>query len=201
MRLVVLASGNGSNLQTILDNINAGMLKAEIVAVISDKENAFALERAEKAGIPTVYVNSKLYPNREEFNAAIADIIQTYNPDYIVLAGYMRILTPAFVQRFPMRILNIHPSLLPAFQGLHAQAQAWEYGVKVSGCTVHFVDSGLDSGPIIAQRTVEVLDTDTEADLSERILKQEHQLYSQVLSWLAEGKIKIEGRKVLVKKG
>lgn len=201
MRLVVLASGNGSNLQTILDNITAGMLKAEIVAVISDKENAFALQRAQKVGIPTVYVNSKLYPNREEFNTAIADTVQTYSPDYIVLAGYMRILTPAFVQRFPMRILNIHPSLLPAFQGLHAQQQAWEYGVKVSGCTVHFVDSGLDSGPIIAQRTVEVLDTDTEADLSARILQQEHLLYTQVLSWLTEGKIKIDGRKVFIKKG
>lgn len=201
MRLVVLASGNGSNLQTIIDNIAGGKLKAEIVAVISDKENAFALSRAQKAGIPTIYVDSKLYVNREEFNATLADAVENFKPDYIVLAGYMRILTPTFVKRFPMRILNIHPSLLPAFSGLHAQQQSWEYGVKVSGCTVHFVDSGLDSGPIIAQRTVEVFDADTAESLSDRILQQEHLLYSQVLEWLVEGKISLDGRKVVIKKG
>lgn len=198
MRLVVLASGGGSNLQAIIDNIANGILKAEIVAVISDKEDAYALERARKASIPAVFINLKNFDSRNSYDNALADMVLSYQPHYVALAGYMRILTPAFVERFPLNILNIHPSLLPSFPGLHAQQQAWKYGVKISGCTVHFVDSGLDSGPIIAQRTVEAFHNDTEERLSARILEQEHKLYSEVLGWLSEGRVKVEGRKVVI---
>lgn len=199
MRLVVLASGRGSNLQTILDNIEKGLLNAEIAAVISDNENAYALVRARQARIPAVFINPKKYSSREAYNNELANRVSSYHPNYIVLAGYMRILTPSFVEQFPMRIINIHPSLLPAFPGLHAQRQAWEYGVRVSGCTVHFVDSGLDSGPIIAQRAVPVYPDDTEELLSARILEEEHALYSQVLVWLSEDRVSIEGRKVFIR--
>lgn len=198
MRLIILASGRGSNLQSIIESVANGKLAATIVAVISDNPKAYALEHARRANIPAVFLNSQ-ESARGKFNEILADTIETYHPDYIVLAGYMRILTPAFVERFPMRILNIHPSLLPSFQGLHAQRQAWKYGVKVSGCTVHFVDSGLDSGPIIAQRAVEAKDDDDEDALAERILEQEHLLYSEVLQLLAEGRVSVNGRKVSIK--
>ena len=199
MRLVVLASGRGSNLQTIIDNIHCGKLKAEVTAVISDKEDAYALKRARNASIPDIYINPSSYSTREDYNNALADKIEEYQPDYILLAGYMRILAPALVERFPLRIINIHPSLLPAFPGLHAQRQAWEYGVKVSGCTVHFVDSGLDTGPIIAQRAVSAFDNDTEETLASRILEQEHLLYTEVICLLSEGRVCVEGRKVRIK--
>jgi phosphoribosylglycinamide formyltransferase 1 len=199
VRIGVLASGRGSNLQAIIDNIEKGLLSAELAVVISDHAGAFALERARKHGIPAVHADVKGFKDkREEYDALLARELQKRSVDIVCLAGFMRIITPLLIKAFPDRILNIHPSLLPAFPGLHVQKKALDYGVKFSGCTVHFVDEGMDTGPIIIQAVVPVLDNDTEDSLSARILKQEHKIYSRAVQLLAEGKLKVEGRRVLL---
>ncbi|MEE0776263.1 MAG: phosphoribosylglycinamide formyltransferase [Bacillota bacterium] len=181
-RFVVLASGRGSNFQAILEEVQKGNINGEIVAVISDNHNANALEIAREAGIEAVYGNAK----SDEYKDWLLGTVQSYAPDYVLLAGYMRIVPPEFVSMFPQRIINIHPALLPSFPGLHGQRQALEYGVKITGCTVHYVDEGMDTGKIIAQKAVPVLEDDTEDTLSARILVEEHKLYPAVVKMLAE---------------
>jgi phosphoribosylglycinamide formyltransferase-1 len=199
VRIAVLVSGRGSNLQAIIDNIEKGLLSSELAVVISDQADAYALERARKHNIPAVPVIAKGYKDkREEYDALLVKELRERNVDLVCLAGFMRIITPVLIRAFPNRILNIHPSLLPAFPGLHVQKKAVNHGVKFSGCTVHFVDEGMDTGPIIIQAVVPILDSDTEDSLSERILKQEHKIYSRAIQLFAEGRLKIEGRRVLV---
>ncbi|MDO4541278.1 MAG: phosphoribosylglycinamide formyltransferase [Bacillota bacterium] len=181
-RFVVLASGRGSNFTAILKEIQKGNINGEIVAVISDNPQAKALEIAAEAGISTESHD----PHTPEYKAWLLQRVRSYEPDYVLLAGYMRIVPPEFIAAFPNRVINIHPALLPSFPGLHGQRQALEYGVKISGCTVHYVDEGMDTGRIIAQKAVEVLEGDTEDSLSARILEQEHKLYPAVVKMLAE---------------
>lgn len=197
LMLGVLASGYGSNLQAVIDEIEAGRLTAKIALVLSNKSDAFALERAEKHGIPSLFIDPKAHQCREDYDKALLKALQAHQVQAVILAGYMRLLTGHLVKPFHQRMINIHPSLLPAFPGLHAQRQAIDYGVKFSGCTVHFVDEEMDNGPIIAQATVPVLDGDTEKDLAKRILVEEHQLLPSVIQRLAEGKLTIDGRRVL----
>jgi len=199
--LGILVSGRGSNMEAIAEAIEKGELPARINIVISDRAEAQALERARKRGLKTFFLNPRDFSTREEYDLALAQLCLQEGVELVVLAGFMRILTPAFLEKFPFRVINIHPSLLPAFPGLNAQRQAWEYGVKYSGCTVHFVDKGVDTGPIIAQAVVPVLDHDTPETLAERILVEEHRLYPQVIRWLAEGRVKLEGRRVRIIKG
>jgi phosphoribosylglycinamide formyltransferase-1 len=201
LKIAVLVSGRGSNLQAIIDNIEQGTLPAELAVVISDQADAYALERAKKHNIPASHVSAKGYRGkRDEYDALLVKELQQRNIDLVCLAGFMRIITPTLIRAFPNRILNIHPSLLPAFPGLHVQKKAIDHGVKFSGCTVHFVDEGMDTGPIIIQAVVPILDTDTEDSLSERILKQEHKIYSRAIQLFAEGRLKVVGRRVIVKK-
>jgi len=195
----VLVSGRGTNLQSIIDAIREGKIEGRISIVISDNRKAFALKRAEKSNIETRYIDFKSFKNREDYDKKIVEYLKEKNVDLVVLAGYMRILSPYFIKMYKNRIMNIHPALLPSFPGLHAQRQAVEYGVKVSGCTVHFVDEGVDSGPIILQKAVEVEDSDTEESLAERILKEEHQIYPRAIQLFSEGKLVIKGRKVYIK--
>lgn len=196
IKLAVLCSGRGTDLQSIIDAIKAGKLQAEISIVITDKPNVKALERAEIAGIKNICVDRKKFDNRADFEAELLKNLAEI--DLVVLAGFMRILSPEFVKKFAGRLMNIHPSLLPSFKGAHAHRDALAYGVKVSGCTVHFVDEGTDSGPIILQAAVEVLENDTEETLSARILEQEHIIYPKAIQLFAEGRLKIEGRKVKI---
>ncbi len=199
VRIGVLVSGRGSNLQAIIDNSEKGLLPAEIAVVISDQPDAYSLERARKHNIPAIHISAKGYRGkRDEYDALLVKELQKNNVELVCLAGFMRIITPTLIKAFPNRILNIHPALLPAFPGLHVQKAALDHGVKFSGCTVHFVDDGMDTGPIIIQAVVPILDNDTEDSLSERILKQEHKVYSRAIQLYAEGKLKIEGRRVLV---
>jgi phosphoribosylglycinamide formyltransferase-1 len=202
VRIAVLVSGRGSNLQAIIDNIEKGLLSSELAVVMSDQADAYALERARKHNIPAVPVIATGYKDRrEEYDALLVKELRERNVDLVCLAGFMRIITPVLIRAFPNRILNIHPSLLPAFPGLHVQKKALNHGVKFSGCTVHFVDEGMDTGPIIIQAVVPILDSDTEDSLSERILKQEHKIYSRAIQLFVEGRLKIEGRRVLVSSG
>lgn len=202
IRIGVLVSGRGSNLQAIIDNIENGSLSAEIAVVISDRADAYSLDRAKKHALPAVHVSAKGYKGkRDEYDTLLVKELQKHNVDLIVLAGFMRIITPTLLKAFPNRIMNIHPALLPSFPGLHVQQAALEHGAKFSGCTVHFVDEGMDTGPIIVQAAVPILDNDTEDSLSERILKQEHKIYSRAIQLYAEGKLKIEGRRVIVTGG
>ncbi len=198
IRIAVLASGRGTNLQAILDGCREGEIPGDVAVVISDKEQAFALERARKAGVEALYINPKGFSSREEFDMHVADEIEKRKIDLICLAGYMRILSAAFVQRFPLKIMNIHPALLPSFPGLHGQRQAVDYGVRFSGCTVHFVDEGVDTGPVIIQAAVPVFPDDSEETLAQRILKYEHVIYRKAVKFFAEGRIKVEGRKVYI---
>ena len=198
MRIAVLASGRGSNLQALIDAWQDGVLPIDIVAVGSDNPEAFALERAKKAGIQTMAFAAENYPSRQVQEQAILEWLSSYGVQLLVLAGYMRVLGESFIRSANFPILNIHPSLLPAFPGLHAQRQALEYGVKVTGCTVHFVDEGLDSGPIILQEAVPVFETDTEDVLSERILEVEHRLYPEAVRLVAAGKICRDNRRVMI---
>lgn len=194
----VLASGSGTNLQALLDACADPSFPAAVVVVGSDRPAAFALERARAAGVPTFAVLRRDHPDREAFDRAMAGRLRDHGVEWVCLAGYMRLATPAFLDRFPGRVLNIHPSLLPAFPGLHAQQQAFDHGVKVAGCTVHLVDSGTDTGPIVAQAAVPVgADDDAEA-LRLRILAAEHALYPRVLRAAAEGRLRLEGRKVRI---
>lgn len=195
----VFISGRGSNFLALLKNIEKGVLKnCHIAVVFSNNPNAKGLEYAEKAGIKTIVIPSKNRSDRIEYDREIINALAEYNIDLICLAGYMRIITEELVEAYKNRIINIHPALLPAFPGLHAQKQALDYGVKVTGCTVHFVDSGMDTGPVILQKTVPVYDNDTEDTLSARILEQEHIAYSEALSLYAAGRLKVSGRKVEV---
>jgi phosphoribosylglycinamide formyltransferase-1 len=197
-KIAILVSGRGSNLQAIIDNIENGSVNAEIVVVISDQADAYALDRARKHKIPAVHIDVKKYKTRDAYDAALVEELKKRKTDLVCLAGFMRIITPMVIKAFPNRIMNIHPSLLPAFPGLHVQKKALNHGVKFSGCTVHFVDEGMDTGPIIIQAVVPVLDNDTEDGLSERILKQEHKIYSRAIQLFAEGRLAIEGRRVIV---
>jgi phosphoribosylglycinamide formyltransferase-1 len=199
LKLAVLASGSGTNLQAIIDDVATGYIPAEIKIVLSNKPDAYALTRAREAGIKTQVVLPKDYATREEFDAELVKILLENDVEYVALAGYMRMLSKVFLDAFPNRIINIHPALLPSFPGIHGQRDAVEYGVKVSGCTVHFVDENMDHGPIIAQAPVPVLHTDTEETLKARILEQEHILFPHVLRLVAEGKVEIQGRKVIIK--
>ena len=198
MKIGVMASGRGSNLQAIIDAVETGRLPVEITCVISDNEDAVALERARKAGIRDVYLDVKSFPTRKDFYAKVVETFRNCGVELVVLAGFMRIVKEPLLSAYKDRIVNIHPALLPSFPGLHGQKQAVDYGAKVSGCTVHFVDAGCDTGPIIAQIAVTVKDDDTEETLSERILKEEHKLFPKVIGLIAAGKIRIEGRKVFV---
>lgn len=195
-KLAVLCSGRGTDLQSIIDAIKAGTLQAEISIVITDKPNVKALERAELAGIKNICVDRKKFDNRTDFETELLKNLAEI--DLVILAGFMRILSPEFVRKFTGRLMNIHPSLLPSFPGAHAHRDALAYGVKVSGCTVHFVDEGTDSGPIILQAAVEVKNDDTEETLSARILEQEHIIYPKAIQLFVEGRLKIEGRHVKI---
>lgn len=198
MRVAVLVSGSGTNLQALLDAQRAKTLGAKVAVVISNKPGVAALDRAAQAGVPTVVISHKDYGSREGFDAALAAAVRAWSADLVVLAGFMRLLTPTFLNEFPGRVINVHPSLLPAFPGVDAQAQAWHYGVKVTGCTVHFVDAGTDTGPIIAQSSVAVHDDDTVDTLRARILAEEHQLLPRVVSLFAQGRVRAEGRRVKI---
>ncbi len=196
----VLASGRGSNLQAIVDAIEAGRLAVTIGVVISDNPEANVLKRLAGSDIPAVCIDRRQFACRQDFEAAVAEELNVRHVELVVLAGFMRILGRYFIDRFAGRIMNIHPSLLPAFPGENAQLQALQYGVKVSGCTVHFVDEGMDTGPIILQEAVPVMEDDTEETLSERILHAEHILYPRALALYCEGRLCMEGRRVYIKR-
>ena len=197
-KIGVIVSGRGSNLQSIIDHIAEGKLDVEVAVVVSDHADAFALERAAKAGIPTAVVERKGCKDKAEFEDKIDAALRKAGAEAVVLAGFMRILTGHFISRWEHKIINIHPALLPSFKGLDAQGQAVDYGVKVAGCTVHFVDEGTDTGPIILQKVVPVLDDDTEETLAARILKEEHKALPEAIQLWADGKLTIKGRKVYV---
>ncbi len=196
----VLVSGRGTNLQAIIEAIEEGKIEGKIKIVISDNLDAYALKRAKQHNIETQYINHKEFKNREDYDKKIVETLENKEVELVVLAGYMRILSSYFIKAYKNKIINIHPALLPSFPGLRAQKQAVEYGVKISGCTVHFVDEGMDSGPIILQSAVEVSKDDTEESLAERILKEEHQIYSQAIQLFSQGRLIIKGRKVYIKK-
>ena len=193
----VLISGRGSNLQAIIDAIGDGRLDARIAVVLSNRADAYGLERARQAGIETVVRDHKAHPSRAAYEAVLVEDLRARGVHLVCLAGFMRLLGATFVHAFPDRILNVHPALLPAFPGLHAQRQAVEHGVKVSGATVHVVDTHLDAGPIVLQVAVPVLDTDTEDTLSARILVQEHRIYPEAIQRILDGGWRIEGRRVI----
>lgn len=196
-RIGVLISGRGSNLQAIIDSIAGGRLDAEIAVVISNRAHAAGLERARAAGIETLHIDHKRYPSREAFDLAVVAALKQRGVSLVCLAGFMRLLSAAFVEAFPNRILNIHPSLLPAFVGLDGQRQAWEYGVKVSGATVHVVTPELDAGPIVLQAVVPVRDDDTPDTLAARILAEEHRIYPEAIDIMLAGGWCIEGRRFI----
>ncbi len=197
--LGVLVSGSGSNLQSLIDHVERGALDAEIRMVVSNNPCAFALERCRKHGIPSAIIDHREFPSRETFEDRLVDVLQTAGVDLVVMAGFMRILSRKFFQSFPMRVMNIHPALLPAFPGMHVQQKAVDYGVKFSGCTVHFADEGVDSGPIIIQAVVPVYDEDDAETLAARILSQEHRIYPQAVQYYAEGRIEFVGRRVRIR--
>ncbi|MBI5025924.1 MAG: phosphoribosylglycinamide formyltransferase [Nitrospirae bacterium] len=199
LTLGVLASGRGSNFQSILDSISSGFLKAKIAVLISDNPKAYALERARKHGIEALYINPKDFKDKDSYYFRIADELKNRSVELVILAGFMRIVGKPLIEQYRNRVMNIHPAILPSFPGLHGQKQASDYGVKISGCTVHFVDEGMDTGPIIIQAAVPVYDDDTEESLSERILKQEHRIYPAAIKLFSEGRLEVKGRKVIVK--
>lgn len=196
-RVGVLVSGSGSNLQALLDASRAPDSPAEIALVVSNVPSAFALERARQAGVETAVLEHRAHPSREAFDTALVERLVAHRIEWVCLAGFMRLLTPIFLRAFSGRVLNVHPALLPAFPGLHAPRQALEAGVKLAGCTVHFVDEGTDTGPIIAQAAVPVLDADDETSLAARIQLEEHRLYPAALARAVRGELRIEGRRVL----
>ena len=198
LRIGVLASGGGSNLQAIIDRCQDGSLAAEIAVVITNNPGAGALTRASKVGIPSLCINHRDFSRREDFDNAVVKALQEARTDLVVLAGFMRIITPTFISAFPERVINIHPALLPAFPGLHVQQQAIDYGARFSGCTVHFVDGGVDTGPILIQAVVPILPEDTADTLAARILEQEHRIYPRAIQLLAEGRVRVDGRKVTI---
>lgn len=199
LNLGVLASGRGSNFQSIIDEIKAGKLNASIKLLVVDNPDAYAIERAKKHFIEYLYINPKEFSSKDDFFRKISDELKARNVELVVLAGFMRIVRKPLIDAFPNRIMNIHPALLPSFPGLHGQKQAVDYGVRLSGCTVHFVDEGMDTGPIIIQASVPVSPDDTEETLSERILKLEHKIFPEAIRLYAEGRLSIEGRVVKIK--
>lgn len=198
VRLAVLVSGNGTNLQVVIDRIEAGEINARMVCVVSNRQDAFALKRAEQHGIPTIIHEIGAYANRQAYDTALVEILRNQDVQLVLLAGFMRILTDVMVNAFPHAIMNIHPALLPAFPGLHAQQQALEYGVRFTGCTVHFVDIGTDTGPIILQAVVPVEADDTEETLAARIQQEEHRVYPEAVRLFCAGKISMNGRRVRI---
>jgi phosphoribosylglycinamide formyltransferase-1 len=194
--VAVLVSGNGSNLQAIIQSIESGALNARIVCVISNNPDAYALTRAQSHGIPGIVQENSNFKGRREFDAALVETLREYGSELVVLAGYMRILSDVMVNAFPNAIMNIHPALLPSFPGLHSQQQALAYGVRFSGCTVHFVDCGTDTGPVILQAVVPVNQNDTEETLSARIQKEEHRIFPEAIRLFVERKLSINGRHV-----
>jgi phosphoribosylglycinamide formyltransferase-1 len=194
----VLVSGRGSNMQSIIDAIEEGRLQASIPIVISDRADAFALERARRHGIEAVFLDPGACDSREEYDRALLSRLREAEVELVALAGFMRLLGPLFIESYKNRVMNIHPALLPSFPGLHVQRKAIEHGAKFSGCTVHFADTGVDTGPIIIQAVVPLRDDDTEESLSERILHQEHRIYPRAIQLYAEGRLKVRGRRVLV---
>jgi phosphoribosylglycinamide formyltransferase-1 len=198
LKVGVLVSGSGTNLQAMIDQIEAATLAARVVCVISNKADAFALERARRHGIPALHLDHRLFSGREAYDAALVAALREHGAELVVLAGFMRIVTPVLLEAFPQAVMNIHPALLPAFPGLHAQRQALEHGAKVTGCTVHFVDSGTDTGPIILQAPVPILEGDTAETLSQRISQEEHRLYPAAVQLYAEGRLTVEGRRVKI---
>jgi len=198
--LGVLISGRGSNLQAIIDAVAAGRVDARIAVVISNRAGAAGLDRARAAGIETLCLSHKAYANRDDYDQALVAALRQRDVGLVCLAGFMRLLGPAFVQAFPHAILNIHPSLLPSFPGLDAQRQAWAHGAKVSGVTVHLVDCNLDAGPIVLQAAVEVLDDDTPESLAARILAEEHRIYPEAIRIMLDGGWRIEGRRFVAQK-
>jgi len=202
LRVAVLASGRGSNLQAIIDAIEAGQVQAQIVAVISNKKDAVALDRARKHGLPELFVDPKPFAgqpdSREAYDRVLLEVLQQQHVELVLLAGYMKIVTAVLVNAFANRMMNIHPSLLPSFPGLDVQKKAIDWGCKLAGCTVHFVTEGVDEGPIIVQAAVPVLDSDTPEALAARILEQEHKIYPQAVQLFAEGRLKVNGRQVQI---
>jgi phosphoribosylglycinamide formyltransferase-1 len=196
IKLGVLASGSGSNLQSIIDHIEKGLLDAVITVVISNNPAAYALERAKKHHIPARVIKHQDYSNRSDFDQEMVNVLKSHSVELVVMAGFMRVLTPLFLNAFPMKIMNIHPAILPSFPGTHAQKRAAEYGVRFSGCTVHFADEGVDTGPIIIQAVVPAYVEDTEDTLASRILREEHRIFPQAIQFYAEGKITVKARKV-----
>jgi phosphoribosylglycinamide formyltransferase 1 len=196
LKIAVLISGGGSNLQSIIDRIRQGVLDAEITLVLSNMKDAYGLTRAEKFGIKNTVIEHKNFKSREEFDRAMVHEIRNSGAQAVILAGFMRILSPFFINSFPGMILNIHPALLPSFPGVNAQKQAAGYAVKISGCSVHFVDEKMDNGPIIIQAAVPGFDHDDEKSMGSRILALEHRIYPQAIQWLARERLKINGRRV-----
>lgn len=199
MNIAVLCSGSGTNLQVIIDKVKSGYIPAKIALVLSDKADALALERAKKAGVETVALDPKDFKTREDFDREIIKNLKKREVGLVVLAGFMRLLSGNFIKEYKNKIINIHPALLPSFKGTHGIKDALDYGVKVTGATVHFVDEILDNGPVILQSPVHVKDDDTEETLLERVHKEEHRIYPEAVKLFVEGKLKIEGRKVFIK--
>jgi len=205
LRVAVLVSGRGSNLQAVIDAIEAGTVQANVVAVISNKKEAPALERARRHGLSDFFVDPKPYAgrpdSREAYDRELLDVLRRHDVELVLLAGYMKIVTTVLVEAFANRMINIHPSLLPSFPGLDVQKKAIEWGCKLAGCTVHFVTEGIDEGPIILQAAVPILDDDTPDTLAARILEQEHKIYPRAVQLFAEGRLRIEGRRVFIEAG
>ncbi|MBU1152739.1 phosphoribosylglycinamide formyltransferase [bacterium] len=198
LNIAVLVSGRGSNLQAIIEAIEEGWLKVKIAGVISDQEDALALKRAMKHNLPVIFINPKNFPAKAEYEEKIIDYLKKREVSLVVLAGYRQLVSSTLLSAYPDKIINIHPSLLPSFPGLDSQKQALEYGVKITGATVHFVDKGCDTGPIILQSPVKVLEDDTSESLSERILREEHQILPQAISLFAQGKLNLQRRRVTI---
>jgi phosphoribosylglycinamide formyltransferase-1 len=195
----VLVSGRGTNLQSIIDAIESKRLKAAVKVVISDNPDAYAIERAKKHSIPVRVITNEGFPSKKEYDKKLVEVLEGHGVGLVVLAGFMRILSGEFIKAFPMRIMNIHPALLPSFPGLNVQKKALDHGVKFSGCTVHFVSEAVDSGPIIIQASVPVKDDDTVESLSRRILAEEHRIYPEAIKLFSENRLEVRGRRVLVK--
>jgi phosphoribosylglycinamide formyltransferase-1 len=199
VRIGVLVSGSGSNLQSIMDACDRGEIDGEVAVVISNIDGVYALTRAEEKSVPTRVIDHNEYPDRKSFDEQIKKTLEEYQVDLIALAGFMRVLTPEFLESFPGRVINIHPALLPSFPGLGVRQKAIDHGVRFSGCTVHFVDTGVDTGPIIIQAVVPVYPDDTEDELKDRILKLEHRIYPKAIQLFSQGALEIVGRKVFVR--
>lgn len=198
LRIAIIASGSGSNAEAIMRKAHDGALDVEVVCVVSNRPGAGVLARAAAYGVPAHVLDHTSFVSREAFDAALVDLLRPFQPEYIALAGYMRLVTPVFLGAFPGRVLNIHPALSPSFPGVHGQRDAHDYGVKIAGCTVHFVDEKMDHGAIIIQAAVPALPDDTEDELKARILALEHRVYPQALQWLAQGRLRCEGRKTFL---